>query len=347
VIRDFVHEATPVRIVFGPEGVARVPEETAALGLRRVLIIAGGSAAGAGARVTRALSAQAAGHLTRVAPHVPEHLVAEAVTEARTAAADGLCSIGGGSATGLAKAVAAALDLPVLAVPTTYAGSEATSVYGITGARKRTTTDPRVRPRTVIYDPALTTGLPARATASSAFNALAHATAALAGPAYDPFAHLNAAEAVRTIVRALPVVVRAPDDLDARGDLLWAAWLAGSALAATGTGLHHRLCHVLGGSFGLVHADVHAVLLPHTTAHDETLTTAVLAHALDVGDAPAALAELAHRVGAPASLAAIGMPADRLDEAAAQAAEVIGGHDRSWFRDLLDQAYHDPERRKS
>jgi maleylacetate reductase len=347
VIRDFVHETTPVRIVFGPGCLARVPEETAALGLRRVLVVAGGSAADAGARVTRALGARAAGHLARVTPHVPEHLVAESVTGARAAGADGLCSIGGGSATGLAKAVAAALDLPVVAVPTTYAGSEATSVYGVTGTRKRTTTDPRVRPRTVIYDPALTTGLPARATATSGFNALAHATAALAGPAYDPFARLYAAEAIRTIARALPVAVRAPDDLDARGDLLWAAWLAGRALAATGTGLHHRLCHVLGGSFGLVHADVHAVLLPHTTARDETLTTAALAHALDAGDAPAALAELADRVGVPGGLAAIGLPADRLDDAADRAAEVIGGRDPAWFRDLLDQAYHDTERRPS
>jgi maleylacetate reductase len=344
VLRDFVHECAPARVVFGSGGLDRVPDETAALGLHRVLVIAGGSATSPGQRVVARLGSRAAGQLTLVAPHVPEQLVAAAVAEARSTGADGLCSIGGGSATGLAKATAVALDLPIVAVPTTYAGSEATSVYGVTGTRKRTASDPRVRPRTVIYDAALTTALPARATATSAFNALAHATAALAGPAYEPVACMYAAEAIRLVNRALPVAVQDPTGLEARGDLLWAAWLAGSSLSATGAGLHHRLCHVLGGSFGLVHAEAHAVLLPNTTARDPDLDRDRLAAALGVDDPVAALRDLAQRVGIPTGLAAIGMPADRLDTAAGEAAKVIGRHDISWFRDLLDEAYHDRER---
>jgi maleylacetate reductase len=346
MMRQFVHEATPARVVFGPGSLARVPEEVAALNLHRVLIIAGGSGSPAAEQVRRQLGRRAAARFGQVAQHVPQPLVEAAVAQAAGAGADGLCSVGGGSATGLAKALAVSLDLPVVAVPTTYAGSEATSFYGVTGERKRTATDPRARPRTVVYDPALTTGLPARATATSGFNALAHAVAALAGHTYEPVARLYATEAVRLITGALPVAVRDPHDLDVRGDLLWAAWLAGSALSATGTGLHHRLCHVLGGSFGLVHAEVHAVLLPHTVAHDESLRLDDVTRTLG-GDPAAALRDLAGRVGAPGDLAAIGMPADGLDDAAEQAAGTIGVHDRAWFRALLDRAFHPNAERTS
>lgn len=342
-MREFVHEAPATRVVFGPGSLDRVPAEAAALDLRRVLVIAGGSAAGAGDRLAERLGHRAAGRFRDVAQHVPERLVAAAVDAADAAGADGVCSIGGGSATGLAKAVAVARGLPVVAVPTTYAGSEATPVYGITGARKHTATDPRARPRTVVYDPALTTSLPPAATATSGFNALAHAVAALSGPAYDPVARLYAAEAVATLVQALPVAVRDPGDVAARGELLWAAWLSGSALAATGTGLHHRLCHVLGGSFGLVHAEVHAVLLPHCVAADPGGDPDALGRVFG-GEPAAAIRDLARRTGVPPDLAAVGLPADVLDPAARQAAETIGTHDHTWFRALLDRAHHhDPE----
>jgi maleylacetate reductase len=340
-MRDFVHQAPATRVVFGVGSLARVPAECEALDLRRVLVIAGGSAAPAGDEVAAGLGAAAAGRVTRVAQHVPEQLAAETVRLAESVGADGVCCIGGGSATGLAKAVAVPLNLPIVAVPTTYAGSEATSLYGVTGAHKHTATDPRARPRTVIYDPALTAGLAARATATSGFNALAHAVAALGGTAYEPVAWLYAAEALRTITRSLPVAVRDPGDLDARGDLLWGAWLAGSALAATGGGLHHRLCHVLGGSFRLVHAEVHAVLLPHTLARDGALARDRVAQALKQDDPAGALRELARQLGVPTGLAAVGMPADQLDTAAHLAAERTGRYDPAWFRALLDQTYPD------
>ena len=344
-MRDFEHDAPAARIVLAPGSIDRVPSECARLGLRNVLVIAGGAAGAAGDRVADLLGRACAGRVRRVAQHVPEALAADAVARAKAAGADGLCCIGGGSATGLAKAVAVELDLAIVAVPTTYAGSEATAVYGITGERKRTASDERARPSTIIYDAALSTGLPARTSAASGCNALAHAVAALSGRTYDPLAMMYAAEAVRLISRALPTAVDHPRDLAARGDLLWASWLAGSALSATGTGLHHRLCHVLGGSYRLVHADVHAALLPHTVARDPDLDLTSLAAALglsgaDSGRVAATLAEFARSVGAQTGLAALGLPADRLDEAAHEAAKTVGGHDPSWFRDLLDQAYH-------
>ena len=338
-----MHEAPRTRLVFGSGCLERLPAECEALGLSRVLIIAGGSAAAAGDHAARLLGSAVVGRLKRVVQHVPEQLVSEAVAAAKAADADGLCSVGGGSATGLAKALAVELDLSIVAVPTTYAGSEATSVYGITGEHKRTAIDSRARPRSVIYDPTLTTGLSARATATSGFNALAHAIAALAGRTYDPMAELQAAEAIRLITRTLPEAVSRPHDLAARGALLWAAWLAGSSLAATGGGLHHRLCHVIGGSSRLIHAEVHAVLLPHTVDRDESLSLTGVAAALDLRDQSqvvAALRDLARKVGVPLDLASIGLTQDRLDALAHQAAKAIGGHDISWFRDLLSQAYH-------
>jgi maleylacetate reductase len=340
-MREFVHQAPATRVVFGAGCLDRVPAECEALGLRRVLVIAGGSAAATGDRVAAALGAASAGRFPRVAQHVPEQLAAEAVAAATAAGADGLCSIGGGSATGLAKATAVALDLPIVAVPTTYAGSEATPVYGITGARKRTARDRRAQPRTVLYDPRLTTGLPAAASAASGFNAIAHAAAALAGPAYEPVAQLYAAEALRLLAGALPVVVADPAGLTARGDLQWAAWLAGSALAATGTGLHHRLCHVLGGGFGLEHAGVHAALLPHTLARDESLALAGVGRALGTDDPVRALDNLGRQLGIRRGLDSLGLPAAQLDAAARQAAEAIGTHDVSWFRALLAGAHRD------
>jgi maleylacetate reductase len=347
MMRDFVHQRPACRVVFGAGRLDRLPAEVAALELRRVLVIAGGAAARHGERVAARLGARAVGRFDRVAQHVPEQLAAEAVATATAAGADGLCSVGGGSATGLAKAVAVALDLPVVAVPTTYAGSEATAVYGVTGERKRTAADPRARVRTVVYDPTLTLGLPARATAASGFNALAHAVAGLTAPAADPLAALTAAEAVRIIRRALPVAVREPGRLDARGELLWAAWLAASSLPGSGGGLHHRLCHVLGGRYGLVHAEVHAVLLPHTVARDRTLALAAAAPVL--GDDPAAtLRALAEEVGIPAGLAALGMPTDKLDSATTEAATAVAPDhprhgDAGWFRALLSDAYHPKE----
>lgn len=343
--REFVYEAVPARVVFGAGSLGRVPDELAALASRRVLVIAGGAATAYGDQLADALGGRVVARVDQVVPHVPEQLAADTVTLAGTAAADAVCCVGGGSATGLAKAVAVALGLPVVAVPTTYAGSEATSVYGVTRqGHKQTGADRRARVATVVYDPVLTTGLPARATAASGFNALAHAVAALAGGAFQPVARLYATAAVTTVARALPVAVREPGDLAARGDLLWAAWLAGSSLSGAGSGaaVHHRLCHVLGGRFGLVHADVHAGLLPHTVARDPALSAAGLdevAQALGAASAAAGLQELAATVGLPR----LELPAGGLPAAAAEVAGTVHSDhphhgDAEWFRALLDHA---------
>jgi maleylacetate reductase len=239
----------------------------------------------------------------------------------------------------------------VVAVPTTYSGSECTPIYGITGLQKRTGRDFRALPRVVVYDPELTVGLPPDVTAASGFNALAHAVEGLYAPGASPVAALAATEAVRVLARALPAAVARPGDLDARGRALYGAYLAGSVLATAGTALHHKLCHVLGGTFGLDHAATHAVVLPYVAAFNaraapEALAqvAAALGGSADPLEATGRLRDLAEAVGAPTSLAAIGMPAEGLDQAAELAVAAVGTAnprtvDRDGMRALLQAAY--------
>jgi alcohol dehydrogenase class IV len=307
-----------------------VPDESRRLGCAAVLLIAGTSAKPHADELAAALGARLAGRVDGVVPHVPEQVAAEALQLATEVGADGLVSVGGGSATGLAKAVARTTGAPILAVPTTYAGSEMTPVWGITaGGRKTTGSDPTVRPRTVVYDPRLTVSMPPGVTASSGMNAAAHCVTALTAggsgglksEAVGPLTALFAEQGLRALAAALPACVDRPGDLAARGEAQWGAWLAGLALEGAGTGLHHKICHVLGGSFGLPHADVHAAVLPHAAAlgHDQP-GLARVAGALGADDALGALWDLARRTGATQSLRQLGMRAEDLDAAAEQVA---------------------------
>jgi maleylacetate reductase len=319
-VKSFVHEALPVRVVFGVGSLASVGEETERLGASRVVLIAGGHEKAFADVVAAALGPRLAGRFEDVQPHVPLAVAETARSVARELRADALVSIGGGSATGLAKAVALDTGLPIVAVPTTYAGSEMTTIYGITSdSRKQTGRDPRVLPKTVLYDPALTVTLPPGLSAASGMNALAHCVEATYAEGANPLRSAIAGEGIRALAAGLPVVVRAPDDLDARGEVLLGAWLAGTVLASGGVGIHHKICHVLGGTFGLSHAETHAVVLPHVVAFNAGAAPAALAlvaRALGHDDPAAAIFDLGHDSGLPSSLAALGMPEDGLDEAA-------------------------------
>jgi maleylacetate reductase len=330
-VPPFVHDALPGRVVFGVGAVDRVADEVTALGLRRVMVIASGSAKAAAGRIEEALGDRFTRPFADVRQHVPEDLAVAARAAARDAGVGGVVAVGGGSAIGLAKAVAIDTGAPVVAVPTTYSGSELTPIYGITGSHKRTGRDPRALPRVVVYDPALTIGLPPDVTAASGFNALAHCVEALYAPGTNPVVALHADEGIRALRTALPRAVATPGALDARSRALYGAYLAGAALAVAGTALHHKLCHVLGGTFGLDHGAVNAVVLPHVAAFNAPAAPAALARVAAAlgGDAdPAAAAGLLHDLavatGAPTSLAAVGMPVDRLDEAAELAVAAVG-----------------------
>jgi len=237
--------------------------------------------------------------------------------------ADGIVTLGGGSATGLGKAVALS-GLPLVTVPTTYAGSEMTPIWGITTAgRKETGRDLRVMPKTVIYDPELTYGLPPLITAASGMNAVAHCLEALWAAGASPLTEPIALDAARALCASLPIAVAEPWDAKARGRALVGACQAGMALAGAGAGLHHKLCHVLGGRFDMPHAPTHAALLPHVVAFNEPALgslSARMAVAVGTGRASTGVYDLAARLGLTMALADLGMPETAIDQVAAEVA---------------------------
>ena len=338
-MHPFVHQQLPARVVFGLGAAGRVAHEVDRLRLGRILLISTASGKAVADDAAAALGPRVVARIAEVRQHVPEEDVARAVELARGSAADGLVAIGGGSAIGLAKAVALSLAVPILVVPTTYAGSELTPIYGITaGGHKRTGRDLRVLPSTVIYDPVLTVGLPAPATAASGMNALAHCVEALYDPDASPIVALLAVEAIRALARGVPSSVATPDDLAARSDALYGAYLAGAVLAVTQVGLHHRLSHVLGGTYGLPHAGVHSAVLPHVARFNAPAAPEAMrriAVALGAGDAAGGIFDFAVQVGAPTSLAGLGMDPSRLPEAAALAAAEVTWNPRPVTADEL------------
>lgn len=323
MIRDFVHESRPQRVVFTAGAVSHLPREVARRKLQRLIVVCTPRQVGLAATVTAPLGATVAATHPHATMHVPRAAADAAVTQARRVEADGCVAIGGGSAIGLAKAVARDTGIPIIAVPTTYAGSEMTTVWGMTDAgRKSTGRDDRVLPAAVIYDPELTLSLPPAVAVVSGFNAIAHAAEALYAPDCSPVTALVAAESVRALAEALPRVVAAPDDLDARSEALYGAWLAGTALGATTMSLHHQLCHILGGTFGLPHAETHTAVLPHVLALNLRAAPRAcnaLKRALDADDPAAHLFELARDLGAEMALKNLGMPENGLDAVAQQA----------------------------
>lgn len=321
-MQDFVHDVPAARVVFARGALAQVPAEVERLAAERVVLISGGYEKVYADGIADRLGPAVVDRLEQVVMHVPADVAAEAVTRARGADADLLLSVGGGSATGLAKAIALETDLPILSVATTYAGSEMTPIWGLTdGAHKTTGRDRRVLPRTVIYDPELTLSLPADLSAASGMNALAHLVEGLYAPNASPITLLQAEEGVRALADALPRVVDDPADLHARGDALYGAWLAGSVLGVATMGLHHKICHVLGGAFDLPHAPMHSAVLSSVTAFNLAAApdAAVrLRRALGATDPARGVWELARQIGAPTSLSEVGFREELVDPAAAQ-----------------------------
>jgi maleylacetate reductase len=319
-MEPFAHDALPGRVVFGA-GVARtaLAGEVARLGVSRLLLIPSGSEQQAARELTAPLADRIAGTFTGVRPHVPVEVADAARKQAAAIGADAVLSLGGGSATGTAKAVALTTGLPVIAVPTTYAGSEVTPVWGLTeGDRKTTGVDARVLPRLVIYDPELTASLPRPVSAASGLNAMAHAVEAFWAPGRNPVSLLTAAEAIRVLSAALPAVLRDGADTGARGDLLYGAYLAGTTFAVTGSGLHHKICHILGGRYDLPHAQTHAIMLPYVLAFNAPGAPDAarqIGRALGGTDPAARLQRLAGQLGLPRGLREIGLREDQIAEA--------------------------------
>jgi maleylacetate reductase len=332
----FVFKGLPGRVIFGDGTLARTGEEIERLGRGRALVLTTAGHAAAGRRLAAQLGARAAAVFAGAAMHTPVDVTEAALRAYAEAGADCVVALGGGSTIGLGKAIAVRTGADQVAVPTTYAGSEMTDILGETaGGRKRTRRDPAILPETVIYDVALTMGLPPALTATSGLNALAHAVEALYAPDSNPVLTLMAQEAVRTLGAALPALADAPGDREARARALCGAWLCGAALGGTTMALHHQLCHVLGGSFGLPHSEAHAVVLPHAAAYNAAAAGELLAPVAEaLGGSPgAALHRLARRIGAPQSLRELGLAEGDIDRAAALAVEAPYWNPRPVERD--------------
>ncbi|MBL0419641.1 maleylacetate reductase [Ramlibacter sp. AW1] len=352
-MRAFVYSGQPARVVFGAGSLAHLERELDLLGARRALLLATPGHADPAGDIADRLPRRVVGVFARAAMHVPVEIARQAREEARRLDADCVIAFGGGSTTGLGKAIALESGLPILAIPTTYAGSEMTPIYGITeDGLKKTGSDPRVLPRTVIYDPALTLTLPVGLSVTSGINAIAHAAEGLYARDGNPVMDLLAEEGIRALAQALPALRQRADDLAVRGDALYGSWLCGTVLGNVGMALHHKLCHTLGGSFELPHAQVHTVVLPQAMAFNAPaapLAMQRIERALGTSgraSAPAALFDLARDNGAPVSLKEIGMRREDLDRAAQIAVgnpywnpRPIDAAQRGEIRDLLQRAF--------
>lgn len=316
---QFEYTTLPARIVFGRGTLGRTADEVRRLGRSRVLLLAGADLDAIGDRVQDVLGELCAGRFDGAAMHTPVEVTEEALHELRRVDADCLVAVGGGSTTGLAKALAVRTGVDQVALPTTYAGSEVTPVLGETeGGVKTTRSDPAVLPETVVYDVELSADLPRAIAVTSAVNAMAHAVEALYSPQANPVVDGMALDAVEHLADGLRALAAGTDDVDVRSGLLRGAWLAGTCLGTVGMGLHHKLCHTLGGSFDLPHAPTHTVVLPYAMAYNAAAVPGVMervAARLHVTDAPGAVHDLVRAAGGPTSLAEIGMPADGIDRA--------------------------------
>lgn len=316
----FAYEALPSRVVFGVGRSADVAQELERLGRSRVLVVASRVEKALADRIAGSLGDRVVGRFEDVVQHVPAEFAASAIAARDACEADVVLTIGGGSATGYGKIIALERDTVQIAVPTTYAGSEMTPIWGrTTDGRKETGNDRRVLPEVVVYDPELTLSLPPEIAGPSGMNALAHAVEATYAPGTNPVIAVMALESVRRLHRALPVVCSRPDDLEGRSEALLGAYLAGCTLGVAGTALHHKACHVLGGMFDLGHGEMNSVMLAHALHYNAPAMPRVaadLARVLDTDDAAQAVYDLAVAIGAPTSLAEIGMPEDGIETAA-------------------------------
>jgi alcohol dehydrogenase class IV len=295
------------------------------MGRRKALILCTPGRRDLAEQAAELMGGQAAGVYDGALMHVPIEVAEAARHAAREYQADCCVAIGGGSTIGLGKAIALTSGMPVLAVPTTYSGSEMTPIQGFTeGGLKRTQRDPRMLPKTVIYDPGLTLGLPPATSAASGMNAIAHCVEALYAKEANPIISIMAEEGIRALAASLPIIASNPRDAEARGEALYGAWLAGVALGAVGMALHHKLCHTLGGTWNLPHAETHAIVLPHAARYNRDAAPeamARVARALGAQDAPTGLYDLEVKLGLKMKLADLGMREADLERAARIASE--------------------------
>ncbi len=342
---SFVYFSLPGRVVFGEGCLSTLPQEVQALGAQRALVLCTPEQRSVAEQVSRQLGDRSAGIFDQAVMHVPIETARAARARAAELGADLAVAVGGGSTIGLGKAIALDSGLPIIAIPTTYAGSEMTTIFGITeGGIKKTGRDPRVLPRTVLYDPTLTLSLPIGLSVTSCMNAIAHAAEGLYAPDGNPIMGLMAEAGISAIARSLPSLCANAQDMSARTDALYGAWLCGKVLGHVAMSLHHKLCHTLGGTFNLPHAETHTVVLPQALAYNTPAAPeamARIARALGSTTAAQGVFDLAQRHGAPVSLRELGLKATDLDRACELALENQYNNPRPLGRVAIRQLLQD------
>src|SRR5258707_6139548 len=346
-LKSFIYTAQASRVIFGLNALENIEHEVVEVGAERALVLSTAEQRPEAEKVASRLGNRAAGIFAEAVMHVPIESARAARDLATQLGADCAVAIGGGSTTGLAKAISLESALPIIAIPTTYAGSEVTPIFGLTeGGIKRTGRDPKVIPRVVIYAPALTISMPMNLTLASGMNAIAHAAEGLYAEDSNPVISLIAEEGIRAMSAGLRRVAEAPDDMEVRSNCLYGAWLCGIVLGSVGVALHHKLCHTVGGSFDLPHAETHAVILPHAIGFNAPAVPDAMqriARALGTPHAAPGLYDLSTSLRLPQSLQAIGMKSQDLDRAAELALQSPYWNPRPFtqgeVRELLGRAY--------
>ncbi|MBD3664169.1 maleylacetate reductase [Sulfitobacter sp. TSTF-M16] len=336
------------KVLFGAGIRRQVLNEVKSLGCSRALILSTPHQSSSALDIASLLNGASAGVFSRATMHTPVSVTDEAVKHANEVNADCVVAIGGGSTTGLGKAIAYRTDLPQIVIPTTYAGSEATPILGQTqDGVKKTLTDKKVLPEVILYDPELVTGLPRDMTVSSALNAMAHAAEALYAKDRNAHSTKLAQEGLAAFIHALPRVLEDPEDLSAREETLRGAWACGAVLGQVGMALHHKLCHTLGGTFDLPHAETHAIILPHAIHFNARTVADLLSPIADLlgGKSPGLeLWKFSKKLGAPLALRDLGLRLEDLDHATELATKNPYWNPReltpAGIRSLLEDAWH-------
>lgn len=335
-MESFVYTTSPSHVIFGPAGESafQLLDLLERRELHAALILSTPGQSEKAATLARALAPNTVGVFSRATMHTPIEITQQAVQAAKDLKADNIVSIGGGSTIGLGKAISIRTGLPHICIPTTYAGSEMTPILGETvDGIKTTRRDIAIIPDTVIYDVSLTMSLPPNISITSGINAIAHAAEALYAPDTNPIFRLMAKEGMGALSQALPIIAMSPQDSEARRKALYGAWLCGVCLGSTAMALHHKLCHTLGGSFNLPHAETHTILLPHTFAYNSPVVPRAgrdLADALGDADRDPvrALNNLLDRLGVSRALSDYGLREDDLGRAASIAVRNSYGNPR-------------------
>lgn len=322
-MQPFVYNGLPSRVVFGQGTLSRLGEELEHLGCCRALVLATPQQHQQAQDVLQQLGSLGVGVYAKAAMHTPVEVTDDAMLVVKSLEVDCVIAIGGGSTIGLGKAIALRTGLAQIAIPTTYAGSEMTPILGETQNGEKTTQRTLdVLPETVIYDVDLTLTLPAGMSGTSGINAIAHAVEALYARDGNPVISLMAEEGVAALARSLPLIASDPSNVEARADALYGAWLCGACLGSVGMSLHHKLCHTLGGTFNLPHAETHTIVLPYAVAYNAPATPLAMAslqRALGCDDAATGLYDLGRAVGAPRALSELGFKLSDVEKATAMA----------------------------